>query len=237
MRKLPKELKYLQEYMNFLADLEPDELHEDTDVTLLDDAVRDRVKMHGADWEAGLDKDCLALSAWIQEDPENRSDGFFVLPFLASFDPDEPSVAEVLEQAKNSTSGFAVLSVTESETVIDQYGRLDFEVSGKVVGTFLKYDGWSDLASELKMKSEGLPPEYNVEITDVNLGPWKGKKLVLNQADPFEHKQVDYFLDDGNVEALVSVFREELGMFNESPAESLISRVSFVGGNRESSGR
>src|SRR5213592_1291343 len=87
---LPTRLRYLEPVRKQLAALAPDDIHEDTDLSVLRRVVRKRVKgLSDEDARSALRDDAAELESWLSAPGQADTRLYFVLPIL-------PDAIEVL---------------------------------------------------------------------------------------------------------------------------------------------
>jgi hypothetical protein len=226
LRTLPTQLAYLRDYLRFLDTLDPEDVNEDTDTIPLDEAIRSRAAACGDGWEAQREADLAALAEWLEEEPDQRAVGSFVLSLLETFEVGGPSARDVEENARIAKSGFIVDPLLPGESVDDEFGRLDIRLPDGVLGCVMKLDYMDFLFRQLTSRVPGMRHSNRVE--EVQFGPWSGKKLVQTQEAPAAFRNVSYFLNDGNVDVLAKAFRKNLRPFDESGMEALLARMVYT---------
>lgn len=84
--QLPDDLAYLQPVLDAFAALPPDELHEDTDISHLEEVVRLRIAdLSFEDAEERIETDQQLLRYWLNGPGKESSPAHFILAWLNPF--------------------------------------------------------------------------------------------------------------------------------------------------------
>ena len=216
-KPLPSRLAYLQPALDWLATLPADELDEDTDSSLVDNALRTRISgMSESEAQQLIDDDGQALEGWLDQPGMELSPGNFILgllslPDLAHFMlvPPEPPPPRILFEAPDGYQ------------IVERPNGLNLEV-GLLIGCINVIDvATAEFLQEQKKQTLSLP-HVNVDcsIDQVCFGPVIGTRHRLIDTVT-QWKRVEYFLDvpGGHVYVMLDAGGKD---FDEAPMEACL---------------
>jgi hypothetical protein len=226
---LPSRLCYLGPFRKQIARLDPEEINEDTDLTLVRKAVRERVNgLSDAQARAALRDDGAELESWLSA-PEQKNDVLhFLLPFF-SMDavevllqqpvesPPEQEVSIVLPHGAKVSKEHGCWSVRWHKMLVSLYpadaGTMDSETAR-----------FRDEAKRRPMQDGD-----GIEVTDVDFGTVRGIRRVYKQVWSAPAKRVDYALEvpGGAVIAIVQSMKGKPD-FEESEVEGQFHTLQII---------
>jgi hypothetical protein len=229
MSPLPTRLRYLESFRKYLARLGPEEINEDTDLTIVREAVRKRVKgLSPEQARAALSHDGAELSRWLST-PEQQNDVLHFLPPFLAMDAADPLLQEPeASQPEREVS----MSLPKGAKVSKENGCWSVTWSRMLLGLFP-----ADLArmeSETARFRDGakrrpMQDGDGIEIGDVHYSSVRGVKRIYRQVWPALGKRVDYALQvpGGAVIATLQSMRGEPD-FEESKFEGQFHTLQVI---------
>lgn len=226
---LPSELHYLKPYLEFLSKLDTEDIHEDTDTAVLNEAAHTIAEEYGDDWEAKLNRDMELLESWMEKTSPANDYGYFVSAYLSYFEKGQKTEAEIMKEAKATTSGLCLASPIEGASIADLYGRLSIRWKDQ---TFFEVAPCEDKEThDHCLKTTRLYNDPKVcQIDDVVIGDWSVVKVVYHQSEPFFWKEASYYLNDGKVYAMGSAGNEKDKDFDLNTIEEVIKHLKVSEG-------
>ena len=218
--KLPARLQYLEPVRKQLAALEPDEIHEDTDLSVLRRVVRKRPE--GLSDDAArelLQEDALELERWLSTPGLADTRLYFVLPIL----PDAIEILLTKEPQSQSPPerGEASMELPEGAKVTVENGcwgvewrRLCLSLSPSHREEMHSHAGRfkDDAKSQPMVNGSGL------SVSEVRFGEVSGIKLITEICAP-KWRRLDYALDVPGGHLVASLFSSSFGDVDETVFE------------------
>ena len=194
---LPEEILYLKPALEFYLGLSDDDIHEDTDVALLDESVSKVVNEYGDSWQSLIERDSALLEEWLETTAPMNDSCYFVLPFLENYERGQKSALEQMEESRLQPSGLFLEQEIGDVVVEDAFYQLNVKWKN---GTNLNLVRVEDECSYDHQKN-GIGHHEGVNenrIDQLQIGDWKITRLILLSRKPFFWKQVEYFLACGD---------------------------------------
>ncbi len=215
-QELPDRLRYLEPVRKQLAALAPDDIHEDTDLSVLRRVVKKRLKKLSND-EAPvlLREDAAELERWLSTANQTDARLYFVLPIL-------PDAIEILLTTPElpPERGEVSMELPAGAKVSVEHGS--WNVRWGRYYLFLRpshREEMHSVAGRLKddTKSQPMVDGNGMSVTEVRFGEVAGIKCISKRASP-KSKRVVYALDvpGGHLTATLDSSR---GNFDESDIE------------------
>jgi hypothetical protein len=223
---LPESLQYLQPFVDVLSKLPPEELNEDLDSSLLDSALRERLR--GLDSEAAAEAvsaDCEELQRWLKSFDSRMHPAHWVLGSLSYL-----STSGNVEQLLKAPEPPPPLATVDFEPPAGwkmtraPYGMINPK-KGKLIGVIKAIDQFSfelrtkqlSLADANVLAAPGMQATH--EEKHIQFGDVGGNKRVYRQMTPLRWKRVDYLLrvPGGLVDATLDAMGAD---FDETPFEA-----------------
>ncbi len=214
---LPDRLRYLEPVRKQLAALDPDGIHEDTDLAILRRVVRKRLKgLSDAEADVLLREDAEELERWLSTPGQPDTRLYFILPIL-------PDAVEVLlaEQPKLPPErGEASMELPDGAKVSVENGC--WSVKWRRFYLSLYPSHCEDMHREAgrfkdEAKSRPMVDGSGMSVSEVRFGEVSGSKRLSKMASP-KFKRLDYALDVPGGH-LVAVLDSSSGDFDESIVE------------------
>lgn len=214
---LPIRIRYLEPVRKQLAALASEEIHEDTDLSVLRRVVRKRVRgLSEEEAHAALQGDATELEKWLStpELPDTRL--YFVLPIL----PDAVEILLTEHPQGPPERGEASMELPEGAKVTVENGCWSVRWRRFYVSLYPSHcEDMHREAGRLKdnAKSRQMIDGAGMSVADVRFGEVTGIKSISEMASP-KFKRVDYALDVPGGH-LVVVLDSSRGDFDESEVE------------------
>jgi hypothetical protein len=229
MAMLPLRLRYLEPVRKQLARLDPDEIHEDTNLTPFRKAVSKRIQELSPTVVAKtLKKDAAELERWLAK-PE-RSDLDRRLLFILLMLPDAEQIIKP-PQPEPPVNGTASMNVPEDAKSQLENGCLCVKWKRQLLTVYpsaLEDLGRHRGQLRADAKSGRLQNGATMTLTDVNFGDASGMKCVTSIASP-PFKRVDYALTVPSGYAII-VIDSWSGKFDETIWEPYFPSLQILNG-------
>jgi hypothetical protein len=214
---LPTRIRYLEPVRKQLAALDPDDIHEDTDLSVLRRVVRKRVKgLSEGQARAALQEDAAELERWLATPGLQDARLYFVLPIL-------PEAVEVLltEQSQEPPErGEVSLELPDGAKIMKENGC--WSVKWRRLLLCLAPSHREEMHREAgrfkdEAKSRPIVGGSGMSVADVRFGQVSGIKCITKVASP-RFKRLEYALEvpGGYVTAALA---QGAGDFDESEIE------------------
>lgn len=215
---LPTRLRYLEPVRKQLAALAPDDIHEDTDLSVLRKVVRRRVKGLSAE-ESGtaLAEDAAELDKWLSSSKGKDKRLYFILPIL----PDAVEVLLVKHPPESPERGEVTMELPRGAKVTRENGCWAVEWHKLLLSLYPSH--CEEMHSEASRsrdnaKSRPMTAGDGFTVADVQFGDVAGLKCVSKMRSP-KFKQVDYALEVPGGYVVASV-QSRTRDFDESELEA-----------------
>jgi hypothetical protein len=212
---LPERLRYLKPVRKQLAGLGPDEIHEDTDLSVLRRVIRKRVKgLSEEEARVLLREDAAELERWLStaEEPDTRL--YFITPIL----PDAIEILLTEEPESPPERGEVRMELPEGAKVTVENGTWSVKWGRFWLSLYPSHrEEMHSHAGRFKgdAKSQPMIDGVGMAVEEVRFGEVGGIKCTWKRA---KFKQVEYALDvpGGHMLAVVEPRRND---FDESELE------------------
>jgi len=190
---LPDRLRYLEPVRKQLAALDPDDIHEGTDLSVLRRVVRKRLKgLSDDEARALLDEDADELERWLSTRTQPDTRLHFILPIL-------PEAIELLTEQPQlpPERGEAGMELPDGAKVSVENGCLGLKWRRFYLSLYPSHrEDMHREAGRLKdeAKSRPMVDGSGMSIAEVRFGEVSGIKRVSKMASP-KFKRADYALD------------------------------------------
>jgi len=192
---LPPRLRYLEPVRKYLTALGPEEVNENTDLTMIRKVVRKRVKGLPAEQaRAALNEDGAELDIWLSAHLRGNESLGFLLPFLAM------DAADTLlqEPAEMPPEREVSMDLQEDAKISKENGCWSVKWRKKLLSLYPSDS--EKMESEIaRFRSEAkrrpMLDGDGIELVDVHFASVRGIKRTYKQTWPAPSKQVDYALE------------------------------------------
>jgi hypothetical protein len=223
---LPTRIRYLEPVRKQLAALHPDDIHEDTDLSVLRRIVRKRVKgLSEGQARAALQEDAAELERWLATPGLQDARLFFVLPIL-------PGAVEILltEQPQEPPErGEVSMELPDGAKIMKENGC--WSVKWRRLLLCLSPSHCEEMHREAgRFKDEAtsrpMVEGSGMSVADVRFGQVSGIKRITKVASP-AFKRLEYALDvPGGY--LMAVLARRAGDFDESEIERYLHTLRVL---------
>jgi hypothetical protein len=200
-----------------LAALDPDDVHEDTDLSVLRRVVRKRVRgLSEEEARAALHEDAAELERWLSTPGLPDARLYFVLPIL----PDAVEILLTEHPQGPPERGEASMELPDDAKVTKENGCWSVKWHRLFLSLYPSHcEDMHREAGRLKddAKSRQMLDGSGMSVADVRFGPVSGIKGISRMASP-KFKRVNYALDVPGGH-LVVVLDSSRGDFDESEVE------------------
>ena len=186
---LPKRLQYLKPFIRYLESLAPEDLNEDLDSTILEEALRKRLSK--GDPETTLDDDRRSLEEWLGSFDSEMHPAHWILGFILGLSP-----ADLLEVDESHERNIPTIEMDAPTGWSVSNNGAEFR-KGELFAAIVPIDEFSFDALQHQMAASfTMPPPIVAHRTasPVTYGESTGYKYVYDQSAPKPWKQVDYLL-------------------------------------------
>ena len=224
---LPTRIRYLEPVKKHLAALDPDDIHEETDLSVLRRVVRKRVwDLSEEEVRAALLEDAAELEKWLSTPglPDTRL--YFVLPILS----DAVDVLLTEEPQEPPERGEASLELPDGAKVTVENGCWSVKWRRFYLSLYPSHrEDMHREAGSFKddAKSRPMVDGSGVSVVEVQFGDVSGIKRIWQMKSPKKFKRLDYALDVPGGH-LVAVLEIASGDFDESIIEQYFCTLQVL---------
>ena len=222
---LPESLIYLEPVRKQFAKLGPDQIHEDTDLSVLRRAVKKRIKDLAPDQiSSALCDDAARLGEWLSTPEgqlEHNARMHFVLPLL----PDAIEILFSKESGKDTPEKEVFMTTPVEAKTSKEYGILTLKWKRMHLSLYPADENWFHKSiSEFRHFAQPEVTAYPKVVTEFEVGEVKGFKAI-SECPGF--KRVDYALKvPGGF--VVGVLDFANTKFDESLLEKFFDSITVV---------
>jgi hypothetical protein len=216
----PKQLSYMEPFIRYLDSLPADELNEDVDPTILEEALRDRLACDDPDSILASDVD--ALENWLDSFDSDAHPAHWVQGFLFGL-----TAAELFELNDDGPPPPEIkIKPKFGWTASNRNSELR---KGKSLAILLPLldDFGADLLRQQLEQPLVMTPVFTATRTasDAEYGNSKGRKYVYHQTSPREATRIDYILSVPGGLVIISVSEMDRD-FNHEELEASLGTLS-----------
>ncbi len=213
---LPSRLRYLEPVRKQLAKLDPDDIHEGADLSVLQRVVRKRVKgLAGDDARTALREDAVELEHWLsnsEADPRLH----FILPIL----PDALDILLIEQPQGPPERGEVSMELPAGAKVIKENGGWTVKWRRLLLCLCPSHrEEMHRSAGQFRddAKSRPIIAGSGMSVAEVQFGEVSGIRCISQMESP-KFKRLDYALDVPGG-CVVAVLDSRVGDFDESALE------------------
>ena len=215
---LPNRLGYLEPVRKQLTALGPDDVHEDTDLSVLRRVVRKRVKgMSEEEAQIALREDASELEQWLSSAGQANKCLYFVLPIL----PDALEIFLAKPAQGPPVRGEVNMDLPDGAKVTKENGCWSVKWRRMFLGLYPSHcEDMHRSAGQFRedAKCRPMTAGNGMSVVDVRFGDVVGIRCVSMMTTP-KFKRLDYALEvPGGY--IVAVLDSSVGEFDESGLEA-----------------
>jgi hypothetical protein len=218
-KRLPDEIRYLQPFLRRLGRRSPDDLNECVDSSLLEEALRQRVRgLSIVEAQRQLNADRRTLHSWLASSALEANPAHWVLGFLS-----HSGLARELLRARSAKPAEPVIELEPPPGWLMRSVPFNLNLrKGKLRAFITAINEFTFRNLQLPASRVITSGEGRIDEQDVQFGKTTGKKYLRLQTVPVPWRQLDYVLAVPGGFASIMLCRTDGREFDEIPFEATL---------------